>query len=198
MRSRSLPDINIKECFQSLAEGDVSVFELVFEVYKKRVFGAALKMLKSQAEAEEIVQEVFLSIWQWRSRLDKIKDPEAYLFTITHNAIFTHLRKASRDQMLLNAILQHIALKQNITEETIAAHETSRLISETIQQLPPQQRAVYELSRLEGLSYNEIAERMHLSPHTVRNHLAESMKTIRVVLKKWTVFIITAIALLLK
>ncbi len=198
MRSRDLHNINIKECFRSLAEDDISVFEAFFEAYRKRVFGTALKMLKSPTEAEEIVQDVFLSIWQSRGRLGKINDPEAYLFTITHNAIFTRLKKASRDQKFLNAILHHIALKQNITEETIAAHETGKLISETIQQLPPQQRAVYELSKLEGLSYNEIAERMHLSPNTVRNHLAESVKTIRLVLKKWSVFIITAIVLLLK
>ncbi|MBN8859530.1 MAG: RNA polymerase sigma-70 factor [Sphingobacteriales bacterium] len=188
----------ITACFQSLAKGDLGAFEAFFEAYKKRVFGVALKMLKSSVEAEDIVQEVFLSIWQSRARLDKINDPEAYLFTITHNAIFTRLKKASRDQKLLNTVLHHIALKQNITEETIAAHETDKLISETIQQLPPQQRTVYELSKLEGLSYNEIAERMHLSPNTVRNHLAESMKTIRIVLKKWSVFIVAATGLLLK
>ena len=188
----------ITACFQSLAKGDLGAFEAFFEAYKKRVFGVALKMLKSSVEAEDIVQEVFLSIWQSRARLDKINDPEAYLFTITHNAIFTRLKKASRDQKLLNTVLHHIALKQNITEETIAAHETDKLISETIQQLPPQQRTVYELSKLEGLSYNEIAERMHLPPNTVRNHLAESMKTIRIVLKKWSVFIVAATGLLLK
>jgi len=198
MFSQNPHDINIQECFQRLAKGDVGMFEALFEAYNKRVFGVALKMLKSPTEAEEIVQEVFLSIWQSRERLNKINNPEAYLFTITHNAIYTHLKKASRNEQLLNVILRHIARKQNITEEAVAARETERLISEAIQQLPQQQRTVFELSKQGGLTYHEIAELMHISPNTVRNHLSESMKAIRIVLKKWTIYIIAGIALLLK
>ncbi|HRE52496.1 MAG TPA: RNA polymerase sigma-70 factor [Flavitalea sp.] len=190
--------INIQECFHRLAKGDVGMFEAFFEAYKKRVYGVALKMLKSPTEAEEIVQEVFLSIWQSRERLDKINDPEAYLFTATHNAVYTHLKKASRNEQLLNTILRHIARKQNTTEEAIAAREAEQLISKAVQQLPQQQRTVFQLNKQEGLSYLEIAERMHLSPNTVRNHLAESMKTIRIVLKKWIIPVIVGLVWLFK
>jgi RNA polymerase sigma-70 factor (ECF subfamily) len=175
---------DMRECFQNLAKGDASAFETIFELYKKRVFGVALKMLKSETEAEEIVQEVFLSIWLAKSNLSHINDPEAYLFTITYHTIYIRLKKASRNQELLNTIIHHLTQIQNTTDETIAAHETGKLINEAIQQLPPQQRAVYELNKEEGLSYDEIAERMHLSRNTVRNHLAEAMKTIRAFLKK--------------
>jgi len=174
----------MKECFQSLARGDASAFEAIFEFYKKRVFGVALKMLKSETEAEEIVQDVFLSIWLAKAKLSHINDPEAYLFTITYNTIYARLKKASRNQELLDTIIHHLAQIQNTTDETIAAREAGKLINEAIQQLPPQQRVVYELSKQEGLSYDEIAERMHLSKNTVRNHLAEAMKTIRTFLKK--------------
>lgn len=198
MRSRGLDHINIKECFRSLAEDDVSVFESFFEAYKKRVFGVAFKMLKSPTEAEEIVQEVFLSVWLAKARLGEVNDPEAYLFTITHNAIYTHLKKASRNEQLLNAIVYHIAQKQNTTEESVAVHETGKLIREAIQQLPPQQREVFELSKQEGLSYNEIAERMHISQNTVRNHLFIAVKTIRAFLKKWAIPLVTLLAMLVK
>lgn len=198
MPCRDPYEIDITACFQALAKGDLSVFEVFFEAYKKRVFGVALKMLKSPTEAEDIVQEVFLSIWQSRARLDKINDPGAYLFTIAHNAIYTHLKKASRNEQLLNAILHHIARKQNTTEETVTGHETERLISEAIQQLSPQQRKVFELSKQEGLSYHEIAERMHISQNTVRNHLSVAIKTIRALLKKWAIPFIAGIIMLLK
>lgn len=198
MCSPNLHYINIQECFQRLAEGDLSVFEAFFEAYKKRVFGVALKMLKSPTEAEDIVQEVFLSIWQSRERLDKVSDPEAYLFTITHNAIYTHLRKASRNEQLLTAIIHQIAQRQHTTEDSIAAHETGKLISEAIQQLPPQQRIVYKLSKQEGLSYHEIAEHMHISQNTVRNHLSVAVKTIRTLLKKWAIPFVAGIAMLFK
>ncbi len=196
MPCRDPYEIDITACFQALAKGDLNVFEAFFEAYKKRVFGVALKMLKSPSEAEDIVQEVFLSIWQLRARLDGIHDPEAYLFTITHNTIYTHLRKASRNEQLLNAILYYIAQKQNTTEETVAAHEAAKLIREAVQQLSPQQRTIFELSKQEGLSYHEIAERMQISQNTVRNHLAVAVKTVRTLLKKWAVPFIAGLAML--
>jgi RNA polymerase sigma-70 factor (ECF subfamily) len=175
---------DMREYFQRLAKGDASAFETIFELYKRRVFGVALKMLKSETDAEEIVQDVFLSIWLAKAKLNQVNEPEAYLFTITYNTIYSRLKKASHNQELLNTIIQHLTEIQNTTAETIAARETHKLINEAIQQLPPQQRTVYELSKQEGLSYDEIAERMHLSKNTVRNHLSEAMKTIRNFFKK--------------
>jgi len=179
---------DMKECFQNLAKGNVNAFGIIFEFYKKRVFGVAFKMLKSETEAEEIVQDVFMSIWLAKSRLADIIDPEAYLFTITYNTIYAHLKKASRNQRLLNTIIHHLTQIQNTTDEAIDAHETGKLINEAIQLLPPQQRMVYQLSKQEGLSYDEIAEHMQIARNTVRNHLAEAMKAVRAFLKKTTIF----------
>jgi RNA polymerase sigma-70 factor (ECF subfamily) len=188
---------DMREYFQRLAKGDASAFETIFELYKKRVFGVALKMLKSETDAEEVVQDVFLSIWLAKRNLGQVNDPEAYLFTITYNTIYTRLKKASHNQELLNTIIHHLTEIQNTTDETIAARETHKLINEAIQQLPPQQRTVYELSKQEGLKYDEIAELMHLSKNTVRNHLSEAMKTIRTFLKKTEMLFMSLVILLI-
>ncbi len=188
----------IKGLFNSLAKGDERAFATIFELYKKKVFSVALKMLKSEAEAEEIVQDVFLSIWMAKARLDAINDPEAYLFTITYNTIYTHLKKASRNRQLLNTIINHLAQIQNTTEDTVTANETGKLIHKAIQQLSPQQQTVYQLSKQEGLSYDEIAERMNISRNTVRNHLAEAMKTIRAFLKKTAMLLLSLIVFLME
>src|SRR4051812_38841936 len=108
---------DIREYFQSLAKGDTGTFRTIFELYKKRVFGLALKMLKSETEAEEIVQDVFLSIWLAKSKLHHINDPEAYLFSITYNTIYAHIKKASRNQQVLNTIIHHLTQIQNTTDE---------------------------------------------------------------------------------
>ncbi|RNI33600.1 RNA polymerase sigma-70 factor [Hanamia caeni] len=188
---------DMREYFQRLAKGDASAFETIFELYKRRVFGVALKMLKSETDAEEVVQDVFLSIWLAKRNLGQVNEPEAYLFTITYNTIYSRLKKASHNQELLNTIIQHLTEIQNTTAETIAARETGKLINEAIQQLPPQQRTVYELSKQEGLKYDEIAELMHLSKNTVRNHLSEAMKTIRTFLKKTEMLFMSLVILLI-
>lgn len=191
-------DFNIKLFFISLPQGDGSGFEDFFETYKERIFRTALKMLKSETDAEEIVQDVFLSIWQSRSKLDEINDPEAYLFTITYNAIYTRLKKIAQNRQLLHSVVQTIALKQNNTEETIAAHENERLIQEALRSLPAQQRTVYELNKLAGLSYHEIAERLQLSQNTVRNHLSAATKTVRMILRRWTIPFLTGVVALFR
>lgn len=174
---------DLKVCFFGIANGDESAFKDVFECYRKRIYGIALKMLKSEHEAEGIVQEVFLSLWLNRAKLSDIRDPEAYLFTIAHNTIYAYLKKISRDQKLLNDLIDRMADIQNTTQEMLSGRETQKLINEAVQQLPPQQRIVFQLSKQNDLSYEEIARQMHLSKNTVRNHLAEAMKTIRFFLR---------------
>lgn len=180
----------VKAYCKRIAEGDGSGFDAFYEAYRYKVYHLALKMLKSETEAEEMVQDVFLAVWQSRKRFIEITDPEAYLFTITYNTIYSRLKKIARNQHLLQSILHRLAQKQHSTEETIAAHEVERLIHDAIQQLPSQQRTILELSKQQGLSYQQIAEHLHLSPFTVRNHLAAAMKSIRIRLKKWTVYVI--------
>lgn len=173
----------LEACFFGIANDDESAFKYVFECYRKRIYGIALKMLKSEHEAEGIVQEVFLSLWLNRAKLPDIRDPEAYLFTITYNTIYAYLKKTSRNQKLLNDLIDRMAGIQNTTEEILSGRETQKLINEAVQQLPPQQRIVFQLSKQNDLSYEEIARQMHLSKNTVRNHLAEAMKTIRLFLR---------------
>lgn len=181
---------DIKEHFQRLAKGEPGSFKIIFESYRKRVFGVALKALKSESDAEEVVQDVFLAVWQARENLFHVNDPEGYLFTITYNTIYAHLRKISRDRQLLNTLINYFPGKQNTTRDLVDAHEVDRLINRAIDQLPAQQRTVYELNRREGLSYDEIADRLNLSRNTVRNHLAEAMKRIRSFLIRTTAMLI--------
>lgn len=175
---------DISECFQRLAMGDEDAFKTIFECYRKKVFGVAIRMLKDETEAEEIVQEVFLAIWMAKERLGNIRDPEAYLFTMAYNAIYASLKKSSRDRKMVEAIINRMKQSQETTDEMVIANETTQLINDAIKRLPEQQRMVYQLSKVADLSYDEIADQMHISRNTVRNHLAEAMKSIRVFLKK--------------
>lgn len=175
---------DLKNYFEAISNGDENAYATVFNLYKERVFGVAFKMLKSETNAEEIVQETFLSLWNARSNLDDIESPEGYLFTITYNTIYTHLKRASRDKTMIDAIMIRMVSIHNNTQDEISGNETQRLINEVIQRLPTQQRKVYEFSRNQGLSYEQIAEEMGISKNTVRNHLSEAMKTIQRFLRK--------------
>lgn len=183
---------DLKEYFQRISNDDENAFATIFDLFKKKVFAVAFKMLKSETEAEEIVQEAFLSLWRSRVQLNNVENPEGYIFKVAYHTIFAHLKKASRQQELLDGIIINLTYKQNTTQEMVAANETSRLIFEAIQLLPPQQRIILELAKLNDLSYAEIGEKLDLSKNTVKNHLVQAMKTIRVLLKNHITFFLFA------
>jgi RNA polymerase sigma-70 factor (family 1) len=172
------PPYHDKELLRRIAEGDERAFRILFDGYKNRFYAVALKMTRSDTIAEEMVQEIFLKIWQNRTQLVNIDNPDAYFFTALYRQVFRHYKKLSLERKLLNLIAQSPAFR-NITDETVLAHESNRLINEAIAKLPPQQQLVFRLSKMDGLSREQIAEQLHISPNTVKNHLAEAIKTIK-------------------
>lgn len=173
------PQTDLENCFRKIAKGDELAFSTVFEQFKNKVFAVGMKLLKSEVEAEEVVQEVFTRLWNSRENLADVAKPEAYIFTVAYNAVYQHLKRISRDREALDEVILWMSLKQNTTQDMVAANETSRLIYEAVQQLPSRQRMVYVLSKQKDLSYEEIARRMDISTNTVRNHLAQAMKALR-------------------
>ncbi|MFT3702838.1 MAG: RNA polymerase sigma-70 factor [Agriterribacter sp.] len=159
-------------------------FLLLFDAYKNRLYGYILGITHSHYAAEEIIQEVFLKLWLNRSSLDKIREIDAYIFTVARNKTLNYLRKANYDDNLLREIkfLMHDSF--NNIEEQQAASDCNGLLEKAITLLSPQRRQVYILSRNKGLNYEEIASELHVSRNTVKNHLVEALRFIRKYLVK--------------
>lgn len=182
-----MPDNQItseRELFLRIARGDELAFNEVFYRYHKRFYAAAVKMTHSQPVAEELVQDVFVTLWKKRGQLQHIEKPFSYLFTSLYNSIYTHLKKiASENQRLANA-----GNPPKITHETgeklLLAKEQQQIVNNAINLLPDQQKKVYQLIKQQGLSREEAAKKLGISPNTVRNHLQQAQKTLRLHLRK--------------
>ncbi len=135
-------------------------------------------MTVSDVIAEEMVQDIFIKIWERREQLTDIENMDAYLFTILYNQVYKHYKKRALDRKLLKLIAESPHF-HNITEETLLLREKEKLINEAVAKLPSQQQKVFRLSKQEGLSREQIAEKLGISPHTVRNHLADATRFIR-------------------
>ena len=164
---------------QRISKGDERAFREVFDLYKGRFFAAALKMTRSPDEAEEIVQEVFVSLWMRRALLTTVENPPSYLFTIVYNAISARFKKIALEMRMKQMIAERVVESENIIEEKLEEKEANQRIQSILHRLPEQQQLVYYLSKEEGLSREEIAHRMHISPNTVKNHLLRATKYIR-------------------
>ncbi len=162
-----------------VSDGDIAAFRILFDTYNKRLYAAALKITKSPYGAEEIVQEVFAGLWESRTQLKEVENPPAYIFTVAYNRTFRYLKKVSKSKALKEALRHRVHEARNDTEEWMDVKETNALINRAIGQLPPRRRLIFKLSREEGLSHKEIAERLNISPLTVKKQVVIALRNIR-------------------
>ena len=149
-----------------LGRGDIDALDTLYVRYAPRVYDFALRFLKNETEAEDVTQDIFLQVWDNRSLMGQVLSIRAYLFRMTRNAIFN--RFETREAEL------SVDPGRRITTEDLL-----EMIELAIENLPEQCRRVFKMSRYEHLSYNEIAERLGISPHTVQFHISEALSRLR-------------------
>ena len=172
-------DITCKSLFEAIAQGNDQAFKTLFELYKARAYAVAFKFTKSVYASEEITQDVFIGIWISRAQLTAVKAPEAYIYTIIYNKVSRYLKKESNKARILALPQWTILEYSNETEETVYANDQQKFINQAIEQLSPQKKLIYLLNQVQGKSYDEIGEALHLSPHTVKSHVMKAIKFIR-------------------
>ncbi len=178
------PLYDLKALFGRLADGDEQAFRLVFDAYKRRVQLLAARMLSDVSDTEEIVQETFYRLWANRAGLAIIEDPEAYIFTIAYNSIHNWIRKTVNKEKALFLFVSGKEEPALHGDEVIMGRETTAIIHRAVEALPQQRRLIFKMSRNEGLSHQEIADKLNLSRHTVRNQIFQALRAIRSFLDK--------------
>ncbi len=167
-----------------VARGDEMAFRRLYDRYKDQVYSFALGVTRSVHLAEEIVQEGFIKLWLYKDQLPGIQHFESWFFTIIRNLCYSALRKIAVE------IKTRMALEQKAAEQVITADEITimrenrKLVQEAINLLSEQQRNVYILSREEGLTYEQIADRLQISRNTVKEHLGRAVEAIKKHLNK--------------
>jgi RNA polymerase sigma factor (sigma-70 family) len=175
---------DIIKLLKDLANSDEQTFRLVLDHYKAPFHSTAFKMTRSEDIAEEIIQEVFVTIWMKRKLVADSEKPEGYLFTILHNSIYSHFRKLAQERRLEFKLDQQREDSYNNIETLLIEKEDRATLENVINQLPPQQSLIYKLAKQEGISREAIASQLEISPNTVRNHLAAAVERLRTCLKK--------------
>ena len=166
---------------------DARAFGQLFTLYFPRLFLFALKYSKERCQAEDTVQQVFLKCWEKRSTLSAIENIEAYLYKCIKNEVTDLIRR----QVLHSRYQQQTAAEQPCSEQARALpnHELKlrlgreEILSAAINDLSPQQKRVYQLSKERGWSYARIAQEMEVSTHTVKWHASAALQSLRHFLK---------------
>ncbi|MBY5959215.1 RNA polymerase sigma-70 factor [Membranicola marinus] len=174
-----------KELVRGLKEGDTASFKGVFLLFEQKLYRFAFSITKSEYISEEIVQEVFVKVWEKRKTLDISRSFDSYIFTMTRNLTYNYLRDASRRQSIRNELWTNINSLQQQADAELIFEEYEKIVEDIVQSLPQQKRSIYRLSRQQGKSNSEIADILGISPKTVKNHLWKTMRMIRVQLKPY-------------
>lgn len=168
---------------ENLRKGDQQTFEQVYNHYSSQVYRLAFRFLKDKAQSEEIVQETFIKLWLNRHKLDVSGNLWLYLYVIAKRLSLNELRKISQSEELSAQLLLNITEAHNHTEEEILAADMEKFTESVLNKLPNQQQTIFRLSRVEGLTHQQIAEKLGISPNTVKNHMVEALKNIKNQLK---------------
>ncbi|MHA4811450.1 RNA polymerase sigma factor [Flavitalea flava] len=168
-----------RELLQQVAAGDEKAFTQLFYAYHHKLGAYVLAWTKSISLAEEIVQDVFMKVWNKRETLRTVERFDSYLYIIARNYTFNSMRQAARVRLRQQAWLQYLESEKGLADGPVP-EDYGLLIEEAVRQLSPQQQKVYRLKRQQGLKYEEIGRQLQISPETARKHLATATQHIRV------------------
>ena len=173
-----------RELVLLLKQGDQTAFESLYNRYKYPLYIKLLKFVKAKAFAEDLLHDLFTKIWDYRDGLDPDKSFQAYSYRIAENLVIDFFRKAALDERFRQQFLAQATPSYSHIEEILTRKEQKKLIETVLDLLSPQCREVFRLCKMEGRSYDEVANMLEISPHTISNHLVKANKLIRSYLAK--------------
>ena len=167
------------ELMREIKADNMFAFDLLYKKYSKKVFKFGYSILKSTEESENLIQDVFLNLWENRHTVKNDSSIKSFVFTITYNSAISVLRKKAREEKFIEYLKSLQELHEEPVNSEIEFNELSDKLDKIINKLPQRQKEVYQLHKIEGLTYKQIAERLNISVNTIENHMAGALKTIR-------------------
>lgn len=166
-----------------LRSGDESAFNIIYEATFDSLYRKILTMVKDEMVTDELVQDLFVKLWDKRESISAHESFEHYLFTIARNLVYDFFRKAAKDQRLLAAIIEN-AVHQYTTLDILEWKEKKKILMDALDLLPPQRKQVFISCKLDGKSYEETGREMGISIATVNSHMTHAIRFIKSYLVK--------------
>lgn len=185
-----------KHLIERLQNGDESTFEVIYKMYASRLYYLVYEYIPQKDIAENIVQETLMVLWNKKKELAGNTNLGAYLFTVAKNNCLYKLRnRRFQEKIFISSDTSRLEIKMNtgaletLNTSQLIMEEIEQIIERTMDQLSPQCRAVFNLSRFEEKKNKEIAEELNISVKAVEGHITKALKVFRVALKDYLPFV---------
>lgn len=162
-----------------LKNGDRDAFDAVYKFYSNPIYSRILSMVKLPEVTDELVQDIFLKVWEKRNDINETLSFQAWLYKIAENMVYDYYRRLALDVKMRSHMLETYAELYNETEDYILNKERVQLLNKALDQLPPQRQLIFKLCRIEGKSYEEAASLLNISTSTVSNQLVKATKNVK-------------------
>ncbi|MGH2644743.1 MAG: RNA polymerase sigma factor [Chitinophagaceae bacterium] len=179
-----LPDQE-KLLLQQISDDNEEAFAQLFHAYRDKLFSFIYHITASRELSLDIVQDVFLKIWELRGKLFSIENFNAYLFRMAQNQAINQLQRMAKETLILKNTQKQNDGGSETPEGKLRFKNISEAIAKIVNELPPQQKAVYTLSREQNMKQEEIARQLKISISTVQNHMTQALKSLREGLKSY-------------
>jgi RNA polymerase sigma-70 factor (ECF subfamily) len=167
---------------ERIRQNNKDAFRLLYNRYSKKIYFYSLKYLGNNIEVEELVQSVFINVWENRESLDPANSVKSYIYKSAVNYIYNYIKKRNIHARYIEAQMHRDEIHSNHTDEQVLFNDLERSLNSVIGTLPSQQQKIFQLNHFEGLTHKEIAMKLDISVRTVENQMYRAQKTIRTIL----------------
>jgi RNA polymerase sigma-70 factor, Bacteroides expansion family 1 len=167
------------QLIQLVKAGDHNAFSEIYNRYWGILYGHCLKMLKDEAEAQDVVQDLFMSLWTKSAELDVKTNLLGYLYITARHKVLNTIRKRKTSDKFIEALGAYATNHNDSVIDQINERELAAAIEAEIKNLPQKMREVFEYSRKEYLSHREIADQLGISDKTVKKQVANAIRILR-------------------
>ena len=168
---------------EALGEGDHEAFNMLFMSYHSLVKRFLFGFIKEEDEVLDLAQEVFIKVWTHRKSAASADSFKAYLFRMARNELYNYYKLNAIHENHLERYYQQSVWVDDLMEERILAEELGLLLDIAVENMPPQRKQIFKMSRKEGLSNEEISLKLNINKRTVENHITQALADLRKVLK---------------
>ncbi len=172
-----------KKILQLVAQSSTYAFTQVYEFYRPRIYRVALKFLRSQEMSEEIVQDVFLKIWLKRTLMTDVLNFDSFIFSVTKHAVLDAMDKLAVEAKARKELSYELKLSKN-ADEALIEKQYDQVVWELVDQLPPQQKKIFRMVKVDCMSHEAIGRQLKLSKDTVKAHMKRALITLRAKLNR--------------
>jgi len=168
-----------KTLILDLQNSSVPAFNKIFALYHKRIYGFCIQLYQTSDDAKEIVQKVFVALWEQRQQVDENQSLPSYLFTIARYMVYQGLRQQVYKEAALEYFYQNSDKSNESTKDDVLYNELLSFFESVIDSLPERQREIFKLSRFSGLTYRQIADQLNISENTVDTQIRRTLDLMR-------------------